>query len=104
MSRTAAAVIDETDAPFSLQEVELDQPRPDEVLVRLVAVGLCHTDLSVRSGAIPFPLPGVVGHEGAGVVETVGSEIRRVQPGDHVLLSFTSCGRCVNCRLLFYEP
>lgn len=96
-TKTIAAVIYEKDASFSFEEVELDEPRPNEVLVRMVATGLCHTDLSVRSGIIPFPLPGVVGHEGAGVVEAVGSAVQRVKPGDHVLASFTSCGSCVNC-------
>lgn len=97
-TKTLAAVVREKDAPFSLEEVELDEPRPNEVLVRMVATGLCHTDLSVRSGVIPFPLPGVVGHEGAGVVEAVGSAVQRVKPGDHVLASFTSCGSCPNCQ------
>jgi aryl-alcohol dehydrogenase len=97
-TKTIAAVIQAKDAPFSLEEVELDEPRPNEVLVRMVATGLCHTDLSVRSGAISFPLPGVVGHEGAGVVEAVGSAVQRVQPGDHILASFTSCGSCANCQ------
>jgi aryl-alcohol dehydrogenase len=63
----------------------------------MVATGVCHTDLSVRSGVIPFPLPAVVGHEGAGIVEAVGSAVQRVRPGDHVLASFTSCGVCGNC-------
>ena len=94
---TVAAVIREKDAPFSLEEVELDEPRANEVLVRMVATGICHTDLSVRSGVIPFPLPAVVGHEGAGIVEAVGSAVQRVRPGDHVLASFTSCGECGNC-------
>jgi aryl-alcohol dehydrogenase len=96
-TKTEAAVIREQGAPFSLEQVELDEPRPDEVLVRMVATGLCHTDLSVRSGVIPFPLPGVVGHEGAGVVEAVGSAVRGLAAGDHVLASFTSCGHCRNC-------
>ena len=72
----------------------LDDPRPDEVIVRMAAVGLCHTDLSVRSGVLPTAYPVVLGHEGAGVVEAVGSAVRSVAPGDHVLLSFTSCGMC----------
>jgi aryl-alcohol dehydrogenase len=95
--KTVAAVIHEKDAPFVLEEVELDEPRPNEVVVRMVAAGICHTDLSVRSGVIPFPLPAVVGHEGAGIVVEVGSAVRSVRPGDHVLASFTSCGGCVNC-------
>ena len=94
---TIAAVVHEKDAPFVLEEVELDEPRANEVIVRMVATGLCHTDLSVRSQVIPFPLPAVLGHEGAGIVEEVGSAVKRLRPGDHVLASFTSCGVCVNC-------
>jgi aryl-alcohol dehydrogenase len=95
---TAAAVVESAGAGFSLTEVDLADPRPDEVLVRMVAAGLCHTDLGVAGGGLPFPLPGVLGHEGAGVVEAVGSAVTRVRPGDQVLLSFTSCGNCANCR------
>ncbi len=95
--KTIAAVVHETGGPFVLEEVTLDEPRADEVLVRMVATGLCHTDLSVRAGYIPFPLPGVMGHEGAGIVEAVGSAVKRVAPGDHVLATFTSCGHCAHC-------
>ena len=95
---TQAAVVESGGSPFSLVDVELDEPRADEVLVRMTAAGLCHTDLGVASGGLPFPLPGVLGHEGAGVVERVGSAVTTVAPGDHVLLSFTSCGSCGNCR------
>ena len=95
---TQAAVVESGGAPFTLVDVELDEPRADEVLVRMTAAGLCHTDLGVASGGLPFPLPGVLGHEGAGVVERVGAAVTSVAPGDHVLLSFTSCGGCGNCR------
>src|SRR5919206_4198025 len=95
---TRAAVVESGGAPFTLSEVVLDEPGPHEAVVRMVAAGLCHTDLGVAAGALPFPLPGVLGHEGAAVVEEVGSAITRVKPGDHVILSFTSCGRCVTCR------
>ena len=95
---TRAAVVESGGAPFTLAEVELDEPGPHEALVRLVATGLCHTDLGVASGGLPFPLPGVLGHEGAGVVEAVGSAVTGVAPGDHVVLSFTSCGECRNCN------
>jgi len=98
MTITEAAVVESGGAPFTISQVELSDPRPDEVVVRMVAAGLCHTDLGVASGGLPFPLPGVLGHEGAGVVEGVGSAVTRVKPGDHVLLSFTSCGACKNCR------
>ena len=96
-TETVAAVVRAAGAPFTLETIELDEPRADEVLVRMVATGLCHTDLSARAGSLPFPLPGVLGHEGAGVVQSVGAAVRRVAPGDHVLASFSSCGRCPAC-------
>ncbi|MFI7498369.1 NAD(P)-dependent alcohol dehydrogenase [Streptomyces sp. NPDC049687] len=95
---TRAAVVESGGAPFTLSDVVLDDPAPHEAVVRLVAAGLCHTDLGVASGGLPFPLPGVLGHEGAGVVEAVGSAVTGVAPGDHVVLSFTSCGDCRNCH------
>lgn len=95
---TIAAVVESPGAGFTLTDVDLDKPGHDEVLVRLVAAGLCHTDLGAAAGAFPFPLPGILGHEGAGVVESVGANVESVRPGDHVLLSFTSCGSCANCR------
>ncbi|MEY9996624.1 aryl-alcohol dehydrogenase [Streptomyces sp. V4I8] len=95
---TRAAVVESGGAPFTLSDVELAQPGPHEAVVRMVATGLCHTDLGVASGGLPFPLPGVLGHEGAGVVEAVGPAVTGVVPGDHVVLSFTSCGDCRNCR------
>ncbi|GAA2234806.1 NAD(P)-dependent alcohol dehydrogenase [Herbiconiux moechotypicola] len=94
---TVAAVTEAAGEPFRFEEVRLDAVRPDEVRVRLVATGVCHTDLSAASGALPFPLPGVLGHEGAGVVEEVGDDVTDVRPGDRVLLSFASCGRCRGC-------
>ncbi|MFJ8778210.1 NAD(P)-dependent alcohol dehydrogenase [Streptomyces sp. NPDC102476] len=94
---TRAAVVESGGAPFTLSDVQLDEPGPHEALVRMVATGLCHTDLGVASGGLPFPLPGVLGHEGAGVVEAVGPAVTGVAPGDHVVLSFTSCGDCRNC-------
>jgi aryl-alcohol dehydrogenase len=96
--RITAAVVEERDAPFDIIEVELDDPRPDEMIVRVAAAGMCHSDLSVRSAATPFPLPAVLGHEGAGVVESVGSHVSGFVPGDRVVLSFDSCGQCSACR------
>lgn len=95
---TTAAVVSGQGEGFHLTKVELDDPRVGEVLVDIVAVGMCHTDLSAASGVIPFPLPGVLGHEGAGRIRAVGPGVSRVSVGDPVLLSFTSCGRCVHCR------
>ncbi|BBB01296.1 putative dehydrogenase [Actinacidiphila reveromycinica] len=93
-----AAVIEEAGSPFVLKQVELADPGPDEVLVELHATGLCHTDLAVQHGFTPFPLPGVLGHEGSGVVRAVGPGVLGLAAGDHVALSFASCGECGNCR------
>ncbi len=98
MPTTTAAVVESAGAGFTLGEVALGELRPDEVRVRIVATGVCHTDLGVAAGALPFPLPGVLGHEGAGIVEETGAAVTRVATGDRVLLSYTSCGRCANCR------
>lgn len=95
---TEAAVTETAGEEFVLQSVHLGDLQPHEVLVDVRAAGLCHTDLSVAGGGLPFPLPGVLGHEGAGVVSEVGSGVTRVGPGDTVVLSFTSCGTCGNCR------
>ncbi len=93
--------------PLVFQPLELDDElRPDEVRVRMVASGVCHTDAVVRDGVIPTPLPAVLGHEGAGVIEAVGSQVTTVDAGDHVVLSANSCGVCVQClsgRLAYCE-
>ncbi|HEU4781207.1 MAG TPA: NAD(P)-dependent alcohol dehydrogenase, partial [Steroidobacteraceae bacterium] len=77
--------------------LDLEAPRDEEVLVRIVATGVCHTDIVVRDGHLPTPPPVVLGHEGAGVVERVGNKVTKVAPGDHVVLTFNSCGRCASC-------
>jgi aryl-alcohol dehydrogenase len=86
-------------APFELAELELEPPRADEVLVDIAAVGLCHTDVTVNGGSFPTPFPVVLGHEGAGVIAAVGAAVTSVAVGDHVALSFDSCGRCRSCLL-----
>jgi aryl-alcohol dehydrogenase len=93
-----AAVCRATDAPFTLEQLSLDDPRADEVLVRICGSGICHTDLAVRDQQLPTPLPVVLGHEGAGVVEAVGAGVTHVKPGDRVLMSFNSCGECPCCH------
>lgn len=93
-----AAVIREKGGKFLIEDLELDEPRENEVLVRMVACGLCHTDLVARDQHLPLPLPGVFGHEGAGVVERVGSRVTKVAPGDHVTMSYLSCGTCGPCK------
>lgn len=92
-----AAVTDSQGAPFVVQDVEIEEPRADEVLVEIAAAGLCHTDLIVRDQWYPVPLPAVLGHEGAGVVARVGAGVTRVAAGDRVGLSFDSCGACPTC-------
>ena len=93
-----AAVARQARAPFTLETVDLQKPRDDEILVKVVAVGICHTDLVVRDGLMPTPLPAVLGHEGAGVVQAVGRDIAKVAPGDHVVMTLDSCGTCPSCR------
>ena len=98
MPTAIAAVLSANHEPFTLEQVDVERPRRGEVLVRIVATGLCHTDLSARDGLIPFPLPGVLGHEGAGVVEEVGEGVTDLEVGDHVVMSFAFCGGCRTCR------
>ncbi|WP_110588206.1 NAD(P)-dependent alcohol dehydrogenase [Microbacterium suaedae] len=95
--QTTAAVVREKGGSFAIEPVELDDLRPSEVRVRLVATGVCHTDAVVRDQIYPTPLPAVLGHEGAGVVEEIGSAVTTVAPGDHVVLSVSSCGTCRHC-------
>lgn len=92
--KITAAVANGPDQPFSIEPVELDDPRPDEVLVRLVATGVCHTDIFFRD---LMPSAAVLGHEGAGIVEAVGSGVTKLRPGDHVVLSYAFCGVCPSC-------
>jgi S-(hydroxymethyl)glutathione dehydrogenase/alcohol dehydrogenase len=98
--RIRAAVLEQFDAPLTVQEVDLAEPQAGEVLVRLVACGVCHTDLYTASGADPSGYaPTVLGHEGAGVVEQVGENVGSLRPGDHVVTLFSpQCRECVHCR------
>lgn len=91
-----AAVVPGMGQPFELKDVELEEPKANEILVKLVATGLCHTDLLFKDH-MPIPLPAVYGHEGAGIVESVGANVTALKPGDHVALSYNSCGKCKNC-------
>jgi aryl-alcohol dehydrogenase len=93
-----AAVARKRFGEFTIEPVELADPRPDELLVRIVASGMCQTDQHGRDGYYDTPLPAVFGHEGAGVVEAVGKAVGNFAPGDHVVLSFPWCGTCGNCR------
>jgi aryl-alcohol dehydrogenase len=94
-----AAVAWSAGAELSIEELELDDPRDDEILVRVQAAGVCHTDESSRLGKLPVVYPIVLGHEGSGVVERVGADVTRVKPGDRVLFTPDYCGQCRHCRL-----
>ncbi|HEY2062029.1 NAD(P)-dependent alcohol dehydrogenase [Amycolatopsis sp. NBC_01480] len=93
-----AAVVEEKGGPFRIRTVGVSGPRADEVVVRIVATGVCQTDAHSRNQEYPVPLPVILGHEGAGIVESVGAAVRDVVPGDHVGLTFPSCGHCRSCR------
>ncbi|MGP5327552.1 NAD(P)-dependent alcohol dehydrogenase [Halomonas sp. TG39a] len=93
-----AAVARTTGAALTVEALELDELKDNEVRVEMVATGICHTDAIVRDGVYPTPLPAVLGHEGAGVVISVGKTVRNVDVGDHVVLSAAYCGACKQCR------
>jgi aryl-alcohol dehydrogenase len=92
-----AAVIRKKGGPFRIETLGLEEPRSDEVLVRVVATGMCHTDMVARDQLYTVPLPIVLGHEGAGVVEQVGGNVKKIAPGDHVVLTYMWCGHCKPC-------
>jgi S-(hydroxymethyl)glutathione dehydrogenase/alcohol dehydrogenase len=93
-----AAVLREIKKPLSIEDVEVGRPGPREVLIRTHAAGLCHSDLHFQTGAYLYPMPAVLGHESAGVVEAVGDQVRYVKPGDHVITCLSVfCGECEYC-------
>ena len=96
--KTKAAILWELNTPWSVEEIELDAPKAGEVLVKIAASGMCHSDEHVVTGDLPFAMPIIGGHEGAGVVEAVGPGVSWLAPGDHVVFGFIpSCGRCPSC-------
>ena len=92
-----AAIVERQGGEFVVEKVLIEDPRDGEVLVKIAAAGMCHTDLTVRDQYYPTPLPAVLGHEGSGVVEKVGRGVTTVKPGDKVVLSFSYCGTCATC-------
>ena len=92
-----AAVVRKKGGPFRVETLTLEEPRPDEALIRIVATGMCHTDMVARDQLYTVPLPVVLGHEGAGIVERVGSSVKKIAPGDHVVLTYMWCGHCKPC-------
>src|SRR5215213_9006439 len=95
--RTTAAVLRSHGERFTQEDIAIDEPRAGEVLVRLIATGVCHTDAVAQQGGLPFPLPGVLGHEGVARIEAIGDGVDGHQVGDAVLLGWPWCGRCRNC-------
>lgn len=92
-----AAVTREQSAPFVIEDARIRAPKNDEVLVKVLATGMCHTDMIVRDQYYPVPLPAVLGHEGAGIVEAVGPQVKGLQVGDHVVLTYGYCSHCHQC-------
>ncbi|MDE2818610.1 MAG: Zn-dependent alcohol dehydrogenase [Chloroflexota bacterium] len=94
-----AAILNKANTPFSIETVELEVPKTGEVLIKMAAAGVCHSDWHVVEGLSYFPMPIICGHEGAGIVEAVGAGVARLSPGDHVTLSFrANCGSCFYCQ------
>ena len=96
--KVTAAVLNSYNTPFEIQQLDLDEPAEGEVQIRIVASGICHTDGLAQQADLPFPTPGVLGHEGAGVVDKLGPNVSDIQIGDHVIIGWPSCGSCPNCE------
>lgn len=95
--KITAAVAPEGGGDFDVRSVDISPPATGEVAIKIAGVGLCHTDIAVKEGHLPFPLPGILGHEGSGVVTAIGDGVTTVRIGDKVALSFDSCGTCKQC-------
>ena len=96
--KITAAVVHERSGPFAIEQVDLCDPRADELLVEVVATGMCATDLHGRDAYYPTKFPKIFGHEGAGIVRAVGSAVTNFKPGDHVVMAYPWCGQCANCN------
>ncbi len=95
--KTRAAVATAPQTDLEIRELELDEPRPDELRVRMVASGVCHTDAIIRDQWYPVPLPVVLGHEGSGIIEAVGDDVEGFSVGDKVVIGPAYCGHCEQC-------
>lgn len=96
--KITAAVVHERSGPFSIEQVDLCEPRDDELLVEVIASGMCATDLHGRDAYYPTKFPKIFGHEGAGIVRATGSAVTKFRTGDHVVMAYPWCGECPNCR------
>ncbi len=94
--KATAAIVRQVGGPFQIEDIDVAEPRDSEVRVKMVGVGMCHTDLVARDG-FPVPMPIVLGHEGSGIVEAIGPDVKGLEVGDHVVLSFNSCAACPTC-------
>ena len=96
--KTKAAVLYEANTPMVIETVDLQEPQEGEVLVKVAAAGVCHSDFHIMKGEWAWPMPAILGHEGAGIVERVGPGVTRVKPGQSVILNFrANCGTCRYC-------
>jgi hypothetical protein len=96
--RTRAAILSQVNEPLAINDVEIGEPQFGEVLVQMVASGVCHTDVSVMHGLLPLPLPAILGHEGAGIIQAVGPGVTKLSTGDHVVVAAVPhCGQCRSC-------
>ncbi len=98
MKEIKAAVVNKVNTDYEIETVYLDEPRANEVMVRLVASGICHSDEAFRLDEAAYELPAIFGHEGSGIVEKVGEAVQTVKVGDHVIMSYAYCGHCPRCR------
>lgn len=96
--KVKAAVVNEVNGPYEFEELELQEIQHDEVIVKVVASGICHSDEALRVGDAPYPLPVVLGHEGAGIIEKIGASVKGFEVGDQVVMAYNSCGSCPSCR------
>lgn len=96
--KVKAAIVNRVNGPYEFEELELQAIQADEVIVKLVATGMCHSDEALRVGDAEYPLPAVLGHEGAGIVEKVGQGVKDFKVGDQVVMAYNSCGTCPSCR------
>ena len=96
--KITAAIVRERSGPFVIEQVELCDPRSDELLVEVVASGMCATDLHGRDAYYATQFPKIFGHEGAGIVRAIGSAVKGFAPGDHVVMAYPWCGECPNCK------
>ncbi len=96
--KITAAIVNSVNEDYQMEEITLGEINPDEVIVKIVATGICHSDEALRIGDAEFPMPAVLGHEGAGIIEKVGAAVKNFNVGDQVVMAYNYCGTCASCR------